>query len=64
MDKKWHAKFMDPLDKSLKVALSDSVSAKQSPIMEEIQQVSVQAFFEAPPNGSPLSPTCSKIRLF
>jgi hypothetical protein len=52
MEKRWHEKFMEPLDKSLKVALSDSVSAKQSPIMEEIQQVSVQAFFETPPKTS------------
>jgi len=52
MEKRWHEKFLDPLDKSLKVALSDSISAKQSPIMEEIQQVSVQAFFEAPPKTS------------
>lgn len=52
MEKRWHEKFMDPLDKSLKVALSDSASAKQSPIMEEIQQVSVQAFFETPPKTS------------
>ena len=49
MEKRWHEKFMDPLNKSLKVALSDSANAKQSPIMEEIQQVSVQAFFETPP---------------
>ena len=37
------------------------------PIMEEIQQVSAQAFFETPPiprNGSQSSPTCSKIQLF
>lgn len=46
MEKRWHAKFMDPLDNSLKTALSDSAITKQSPIMEEIQQVSVQAFFE------------------
>ena len=51
-EKRWHEKFMDPLDKSLKVALSGTVSAKQSPIMEEIQQVSVQAFFETPPETS------------
>lgn len=49
MEKRWRAKFMDPLNKSLEVALSSSVSAKQSPIMEEIQQVSVQAFFETSP---------------
>jgi hypothetical protein len=49
MEKRWHEKFMDPLDESLKVALSGSANAKQSPIMEEIQQVSVQAFFETPP---------------
>jgi hypothetical protein len=52
LEKRWRDKFMDPLDKSLKVALSDSVSAKESPIMEEIQQVSAQAFFEAPPETS------------
>jgi len=52
MEKRWHEKFMDPLDKCLKVALSDSVSARKSPIMEEIQQVSVQAFFERPPKTS------------
>ena len=49
MEKRWRAKFMDPLDKSLEVSLSSSVSSKQSPIMEEIQQVSAQAFFETPP---------------
>jgi hypothetical protein len=52
MDKRWHGEFMDPLDKSLKAALSESVSDRQSPIMEEIQQVSVQAFFETPPGTS------------
>jgi hypothetical protein len=52
MEKRWHEKFMDPLDKILEHALSDSVSAKQSPIMEEIQQVSVQAFFETPSKTS------------
>jgi hypothetical protein len=52
MEKRWHGKFMDPLDKSLRTALSDTVSAKQSPIMEEIQQVSAKAFFETPPNTS------------
>jgi hypothetical protein len=52
MEKRWHEKFLDPLDKSLKLALSDSANAKQSPIMEEIQQVSVQAFFETPPEAS------------
>ena len=52
MEKRWHEKFLDPLDKSLKLALSDSATAKQSPIMEEIQQVSVQAFFETPPKTS------------
>jgi hypothetical protein len=52
MEKKWHEEFMNPLDKSLKVALSDFVSAKQSPIMEEIQEVSVDAFFETPPKTS------------
>ena len=52
MEKRWHGKFMDPLNKSLRSALSDTVSAKQSPIMEEIQQVSAQAFFETPPNTS------------
>ncbi len=51
-EKRWHEKFMDPLDKSLKVALSGSVSAKQSPIMEEVQEVSVQAFFETPQKTS------------
>ena len=52
MEKRWHEKFMDPFDNSLKAALSDSVKVKQSPIMEEIQQVSVQAFFETPPETS------------
>jgi hypothetical protein len=48
MEKRWHDKFIDPLDSSLKSALSASVSANQSPILEEIQQVSVHAFFETP----------------
>jgi hypothetical protein len=52
MEKRWHEKFVDPFDNSLKAALSDSAKAKQSPIMEEIQQVSVQAFFETPPETS------------
>ncbi len=52
LEKRWHEKFMDPLDKCLEVALSDSASAKRSPIMEEIQQVSVQAFFQRPPKTS------------
>lgn len=52
MEKRWHQKFKDPLDAVLKVALADSINAKQSPIMEEIQQVSVQAFFEAPDGTS------------
>jgi hypothetical protein len=52
MEKRWLDKFKNPLDKSLKAALSDTVSAKQSPIMEEIQQVSVQAFFETPAKTS------------
>jgi hypothetical protein len=49
MEKRWHQKFMDPLDQSLNAALSKVISTNQSPIMEEIQQVSVQAFFETPP---------------
>lgn len=52
MEKRWRDKFMNPLDKSLKAALSDTVSTKESPIMEEIQQVSVQAFYETPPKTS------------
>jgi hypothetical protein len=48
MEKKWHQNFMEPLQKSLSLALSQSVSTKHSPIMEEIQQVSVQAFLEVP----------------
>jgi hypothetical protein len=47
-EKRWHDNFMNPFHNSLKVALSGSIRAKQSPIMEEIQQVSVQAFFEKP----------------
>ncbi len=52
MEKRWREKFKNPLDEALKMALSDSINAKQSPIMEEIQQVSVQAFFETPPETS------------
>ena len=52
MEKRWRDKFMIPADKSVRDALFLSDSAKQSPIMEEIQQVSVQAFFEIPQQTS------------
>lgn len=52
MEKRWRDKFKDPLDRTLNATLSNGVSSKQSPIMEEIQQVSVQAFFETPPKTS------------
>jgi hypothetical protein len=52
LEKRWHEKFMDPLVQTLTRALADSVNSQQSPIMEEIQQVSVEAFFETPPTTS------------